>query len=74
MRPNEVPTDSRKPHILDNHPTRPQLSSLGDQSVHGATHRGALRYISGTKDRGLLYRTGTATGTDADWAGNATDS
>ena len=23
MRPNEVPTNCRKPHILDNHPTRP---------------------------------------------------
>jgi hypothetical protein len=34
-----------------------------------------LRYVSGTKDRGLLYRAGTtvqlAGYTDADWAGNA---
>ena len=36
-----------------------------------------LRYVSGTKDRGLLYRTGTAAQvvgyTDADWDGNAGD-
>ena len=36
-----------------------------------------LWYISNTKDRGLLYRTGTATQlvgyTDVDWAGNAAD-
>jgi hypothetical protein len=36
-----------------------------------------LRYVSGTKDRGLLYRAGTtvqlAGYTDADWAGNAAD-
>jgi hypothetical protein len=36
-----------------------------------------LRYVSGTKDRGLLYRAGTAVQlagyTDADWAGNLTD-
>ena len=36
-----------------------------------------LRYISGTKDRGLLYRSGTAAQlvdyTEADWAGNAGD-
>ena len=36
-----------------------------------------LRYVSGTKDRGLLYRAGTAAQlvgyTDADWAGNAAD-
>ena len=36
-----------------------------------------LRYVSGTKDRGLLYRTGTTVQlvgyTDADWAGNAAD-
>ena len=36
-----------------------------------------LRYVSGTKDRGLLYRTGIAEQlvgyTDADWAGNAGD-
>jgi hypothetical protein len=37
-----------------------------------------LRYVSGTKDRGLLYQAGTAVQlaghTDADWAGNAADS
>ena len=36
-----------------------------------------LRYVSGTKDRGLLYRADTAAQlvsyTDADWAGNAAD-
>jgi hypothetical protein len=36
-----------------------------------------LRYVSGTKDRGLLYRTGTtvqlAGYIDADWTGNAVD-
>ena len=36
-----------------------------------------LRYVSGTKDRGLLYRTGTTAQlvryTNADWAGNAAD-
>ena len=36
-----------------------------------------LRYVSGTKDRGLLYRTGTAAQlvgyTDVDWAGNVAD-
>ena len=36
-----------------------------------------VRYVSGTKDRGLLYWTGTAAQlvgyTDVDWAGNATD-
>jgi hypothetical protein len=36
-----------------------------------------LRYVSGTKDQGLLYRTVTAVQlanfTDADWAGNAAD-
>ena len=36
-----------------------------------------LRYVSGTKDRGLLYRAGTAVQlvgyTDADWASNAAD-
>ena len=36
-----------------------------------------LRYVSGTKDRGLLYRTGTTVDlvgyTKADWAGNTTD-
>ena len=36
-----------------------------------------LRYVSGSKDRGLLYRTSTAVQlvgyTDADWAGNAAD-
>ena len=36
-----------------------------------------LRYVNGTKDRGLLYRTGTTARlvgyTDADWAGNAAD-
>ena len=36
-----------------------------------------LRYVSGTKDRGLLYWTGTAAhlvgSTDANWAGNAAD-
>ena len=36
-----------------------------------------LRYVSGTKDRGLLYSTGTSAQlvgyTDADWAGNAAD-
>jgi hypothetical protein len=36
-----------------------------------------LRYVSDTKDRGLLYRAGTtvqlAGYTDADWAGNAAD-
>ena len=36
-----------------------------------------LQYVNGTKDRGLLYQTDTATQlvgyTDADWAGNATD-
>jgi hypothetical protein len=36
-----------------------------------------LRYVSRTKDRGLLYRAGTAVQlagyTDADWAGNAAD-
>ena len=36
-----------------------------------------LRYVSGTKDRGLLYRAGTTAQlvgyTDADWAGNAAD-
>ena len=35
------PTNCRKPHILDNHSTRPQLSGRGDQSVHGATYQGA---------------------------------
>ena len=36
-----------------------------------------LRYVNGTKDRGLLYRTGTTAQlvgyTDANWAGNAAD-
>ena len=36
-----------------------------------------LQYVSGTKDRGLLYRTGTAAQligyTDVDWVGNAAD-
>jgi hypothetical protein len=36
-----------------------------------------LRYVSGTKERGLLYRVGTAVQlagyTDGDWAGNAVD-
>ena len=36
-----------------------------------------LRYVSGTKDRGLLYQAGTVAQlvsyTDADWAGNAAD-
>ena len=36
-----------------------------------------LRYVSGTKDRGLLYRTGTSAQlvgyTNADWAGNASN-
>ena len=36
-----------------------------------------LRYVSGTTDRGLLYRAGTAAQlvgyTDADWAGNVAD-
>ena len=36
-----------------------------------------LRYVSGTKDRGLLYRSSTAeqlvSYIDADWAGNADD-
>ena len=36
-----------------------------------------LRYVSGTKDRGLLYRTGIVAEllgyTDVDWAGNAGD-
>ena len=40
------------------------------------THR-MLRYVSGTKDRGLLYQTdvtGQLVGyTDVDWAGNADD-
>ena len=38
MRPDEVPIDCRKPYIIHNHSTRPQLSGRGDQSVHGATH------------------------------------
>ena len=37
----------------------------------------ALKYASGTKDRGLLYRIGTTAQlvgyTDADWAGNPAD-
>ena len=36
-----VPTNRRESHILDHHPTRPQLSGRGDQSVYGATNRGA---------------------------------
>ena len=36
-----------------------------------------LRYVSGTKDRGLLYQTGTTAQlvgyTNSDWADNATD-
>ena len=36
-----------------------------------------LRYVSGTKDRGLLYRTGTTVQlvgyTDVDWADSTTD-
>ena len=36
-----------------------------------------LRYVSGTKDRGLLYRTGVTEqlvgNTDSDWAGNVGD-
>ena len=36
-----------------------------------------LRYVSATKDQGLLYKTGTAAQlvgyTDANWAGNAAD-
>ena len=66
--------------------TRPDLSFLvgvisqfmarpTEEHLHCAQH--VLRYVSGTKDRGLLYRTGTAAKlvgyTDADWAGNAVD-
>ena len=45
------------------------------QHLHYAHH--ILRYVNGTKDMGMLYRTGIAeqlvSYTDADWAGNAVD-
>jgi hypothetical protein len=46
-----------------------------EEHLQSALH--ILRYISGTKDRGLLYQAGTAVQlagyTDTDWAGNAAD-
>ena len=66
--------------------TRPDLSYLvgvisqfmaRPTEEHLQCAQRVLQYISGTKDRGLLYWTGTATQlvgyTDANWAGNATD-
>ena len=84
MLPDEVSIDFRKPYILDNHPTRPQLSvGLISQFMarpieeHLQRAQRVLRYVSGTKDRELLYRTGTAAQlvgyTDVDWVGNAAD-
>jgi hypothetical protein len=46
-----------------------------EEHLQSALH--ILRYVSGTKDREVLYRAGTAMQlagyTDADWAGNAAD-
>ena len=84
MRPDPVPTDCRKPHLLTI--TRPDLSypvgvisqfMARPTEEHLQCAQRVVRYVSGTKDRGLLYQVGTAAQlvgyTDVDWASNAAD-
>ena len=57
--------------------TRPDQFMARPTEEHLQCAQRVLRYVSGTKDRGLLYQAGTAAQlvgyTDADWAGNAAD-
>ena len=80
-----VPIDCRKPNLFEDHSTRSQLPDWPNQSIYVAAQgrtplvrvQRILRYVSGTKDRALLYQTGIVEQlvgyTDVDWAGNAGD-